>query len=169
MELWWNETGKGKELPVEECARPWSSFKSSSHLTVNTLHPRYRDWPVLLFRDIFAVCCEHTAKHRNTPCSEKNAEVLTGRADGAYSYHSLVVCWLFFSCLHENHRRCRKSVFIPRRRLPEPNVRYGEQVTSASRCAQQKRYENFPMMAPEFKQNWKLSTVFSRGSQYQIS
>jgi hypothetical protein len=169
MELWWNETGKGKELPAEECARLWSSFKSSSHLTVNMLHHHYRDWPVLFFRDISAVCCENTAKHRNTPCSEKNADVLTGRADGAFSYHSLVVC-VFFSCLHENHRRGRKSVFIPRHRLlPEPNVRYSLHVTSASRCAQQKRYENFPMMAPEFKQNWKLSTVFSGRSQYQIS
>jgi len=69
---------------------------------------------VLLFTDISAVCCENTAEHRNTSCSEKMQSFLTGRVGGAYSYHfgGLLA---FFSCLHENHRRGRKSVFNPPR------------------------------------------------------
>lgn len=85
--------------------------------------------------------------------------------------HIVTALWWFagsFSCLHENYRRGRKSVlfffFFSPRRLPEPNVHFSEHVTSACRCAQQKRYANLPMLTPEFKQNWKLSTVFSRSS-----
>jgi hypothetical protein len=60
------------------------------------------------------------------------------------------------------------SVFFPA--APATTVRCSKHVTSAS---VQKRYAglsaNCPMLAPDFKQNWKLSTVFSRSSQYQIT
>ena len=103
----------------------------------------------------------------------KNAEVLIVHAGGAYSYHSLVGCWLFFSCLHEDCRRRRKSVFsfFPRR-----SCNYCTLQQTRNKCQSmcvQKRYAglsaNCPMLAPDFKQNWKLSTVFSRSFQYQIT
>jgi hypothetical protein len=95
----------------------------------------------------------------------KNADVLIARAGGAFGYQFLVWVSSLFKLFSEIARRywSRKCVQFFFHRFRENILRFDEHVTSYSRNVEHR--VKCPILAPDFKQSWKIPTGSNRSSR----